>query len=145
MGSRRRQQSTTDLERANDMAQIESQESQESCEPPLRPRSRSSLFFIGTDSRGNWVVRDQAGLCGGLFINRSEALRFAMLENGRRPRAVIMVPGILEFSIGGPAKAVAKDSTGVVEAKAQPTAEFGPHDLVASKPRERGFMVAAHG
>jgi hypothetical protein len=68
-----------------------------------------------------------------------------MLENGRRPRAVIMVPGILEFSIGGPAKAVAKDSTGVVEAKAQPTAEFGPHDLVASKPRERGFMVAAHG
>jgi hypothetical protein len=36
-----------------------------------------------------------------------------MLENGRRPRAVIMVPGILEFSIGGPAKAVAKDSTGV--------------------------------
>jgi len=126
------------------MAQIESQESQESCEPPLRPLSRSSLLFIGTDSRGNWVVRDQAGLCGGLFINRSEALRFAMLENRRRPRAVIMVPDILEFTIGGPAKAVAKDSS-VVEAKAQPTAEFGPHDLVASKPRERGFMVAAHG
>ena len=141
-GSRRRQQSTTDLERANDMTQIESQESQESCEPPLRPLPRSSsLLFIGTDSRGNWVVRDRAGLCGGLFVNRSEALRFAMLENGRRPRAVIMVPGILEFSIGGPAK----DSTGVVEAKAHPTAEFGPHDLVASKPRERGFMVAAHG
>jgi hypothetical protein len=127
------------------MAQIESQESQKSCEPPLRPLSRSSsLLFIGTDSRGNWVVRDQAGLCGGLFINRSEALRFAMLENRRRPRAVIMVPDILEFTIGGPAKAVAKDSS-VVEAKAQPTAEFGPHDLVASKPRERGFMVAAHG
>ena len=87
----------------------------------------------------------QLGRAGsGLFINRSEALRFAMLENGRRPRAVIMVPGILEFSIGGPAKAVAKDSTGVVEAKAQPTAEFGPHDLVASKPRERGFVVVAH-
>jgi hypothetical protein len=129
MGSRRRQQSTTDLERATDMAQIESQESQESCEPPLRPLSRSSLFFIGTDSRGNWVVRDQAGLCGGLFVNRSEALRFAMLENGRHPRAVIMIPGILEFSIGRPAKAAAKDSTGVVEAKAQPTAECGPHDL----------------
>ena len=84
-------------------------------------------------------------MCGGLFINRSEALRFAMLENGRRPRAVIMVPGILEFSIAGPAKAVAKDLTGVVEAKAQPIAEFGPHDLVAGQPRERGFMVAAHG
>jgi hypothetical protein len=127
------------------MAQIKSQESQESRKPPLRPLSRSSLFFIGTDSRGNWVVRDQAGLCGGLFVNRSEALHFAMLENGRCPQAVVMVPGILEFSIGGPAKAVAKDSTGVVEAKAQPRAEFGPHDLLARKRRDRGFMVAAHG
>jgi hypothetical protein len=116
MGSKRRQQSTTDLERENDMAQIESQESQASCEPPLRSLSRSSRFFIGTDRRGNWVVRDQAGLCGGLFVNRSEALHFAMLENGRRPQAVIMVPGILEFSIDGPAKAAAaNDSTGVGE------------------------------
>ena len=96
------------------MAQIESQESQESCKSPLRPLSRSSRFFIGTDRRGNWVVRDQVGLCGGLFVNRSEALHFAMLENGRRPQAVIMVPGILEFSIDGPAKAAAaNDSTGV--------------------------------
>ena len=116
MGSRRRQQSTTDLERENDMAQIESMESQEFCEPPLRPQSRSSLFFIGTDRRGNWVVRDQAGLCGGLFVNRSEALRFAMLENGHRPQAVIMVPGILEFSIDGPAKAAAaNDLTAIAE------------------------------
>ena len=53
-----------------------------------------------------------------------------------------MFPGILEFSIGGPAKAAANDLTGVAETK---TAECGPHDLVASKPRERGFMVAAHG
>ena len=127
------------------MAQIESQESQGSCEPPLRPLSRSSsLLFIGTDSRGNWVVRDPAGLCGGLFVNRSEALHFAMLENGRSPQAVIMVPGILEFSIG-PAKAAANDSTGVVKTKAQPTAEFGPRGLVASKRRERAFTVAAHG
>ena len=107
----------TDPERADDMAQIQAKESPESCEPPLRPLSRSSLLFIGTDSRGHWVVRDQAGLCGGLFVNRSEALRFAMLENGRRPRAVVMVPGILEFRIDGRGKAAAaNDSTGVTEA-----------------------------
>jgi hypothetical protein len=117
MGSRRRLQSTIDLERANDMAQIESVESQDSCESPLRQLSNSSLLFIGTDSHGNWVLKDQAGLCGGLFVNRSEALRFAMLENGRRPRAVIMVPGILEFSIDEQAKAAANDSTGVAEAR----------------------------
>ena len=90
------------------MAQIQTKESQELCEPPLRPLSRSSLFFIGTDSGGNWVVRDRAGLCGGLFVDRSEALRFAMLENGRRPQAVIMVPGILDFSIDGPGKAASR-------------------------------------
>ena len=43
---------TTDPERADDMAQIQAKESQESCEPPLRPLSRSLLLFIGTDSRG---------------------------------------------------------------------------------------------
>jgi hypothetical protein len=97
------------------MAQINPMESEDPCEPPLRPQSRSSLFFIGMDRHGNWVVRDQAGLCGGLFVNRSEALRFAMLENGHRPQAVIMVPEILEFSVDGPAKAAANDATGVAE------------------------------
>jgi hypothetical protein len=99
----------------DDMAQIKSMESEDPCEPPLRPQSRSRLFFIGTDRHGNWVVRDQTRLCGGLFVNRSEALRFAMLENGHRPQAVIMVPGILEFSVDGPATAAANDSTGVAE------------------------------
>ena len=83
----------------------------------MRPAPNASpLFLLGKNRRGNWVVRDQAGLCGGRFVNRPEALRFAMLENGRRPQAVIMVPGVLEFSIDGPAKAAAaNDSTGVAE------------------------------
>jgi hypothetical protein len=61
----------------------------------------SRLFRIGKDSRGNWVVQDQLGLCGGLFADRAEALRFALFENGNRPQAVIMVPGILELELGG--------------------------------------------
>jgi hypothetical protein len=55
--------------------------------------------MIGKDSRGNWVVQDQQGICGGLFVNRAEALRFAMFENGNRPQAVIMVPGVLELDM----------------------------------------------
>lgn len=135
----------SDPERESDMVQIEPLDSHESCEPSLRPLSRSSLVFMGRDSRGNWVVRDHARLCGALFVNRCEALRFAMFENGRRPRAVIMVPGILEFSIGRPAKAVLVDSTGVAEAKPEPAAEVAPRSLFASQLRERGFMVAAQG
>ena len=122
MGSRRRQQSTTDLERATDMAQIKFKVSGKLRASLATSVEIVSLLFIGTDSRGNWVVRDQAGLCGGLFINRSEALRFAMLENGRRPRAVIMFPGKFEFSIGGPAKAAANDSTGVAKRDQRPSA-----------------------
>ena len=63
--------------------------------------SRIPLFLIGRDSRGNWVVQDRQGACGGLFVNRAEALRFAMFENGNRPQAVVMVPGVFELDIGG--------------------------------------------
>ena len=69
-------------------------------EPPSpEPSPRFPLFMIGKDSRGNWVVQDQQGICGGLFINRVEALKFAMFENGNRPQAVIMVPGVLELDM----------------------------------------------
>ena len=67
--------------------------------PPPPSCSRSSLFLVGRNSRGNWVVQDQNGLCGGLFVDRAEALKFAMFENGNRPQAVIMVPGILELDM----------------------------------------------
>jgi len=72
-------------------------------DPPLRPRTTSARFLIGTDSHGRWVVRDQAGLHGGLFVSRAAALRFAMREIDGRPQAVTMVPGILEFCVGRPA------------------------------------------
>jgi hypothetical protein len=69
-------------------------------EPPsLEPNTRIPLFLIGKDRRGNWVVQDQQGICGGLFVNRAEALRFAMFENGNRPQAVVMVPGIFELDM----------------------------------------------
>jgi hypothetical protein len=67
--------------------------------PPSPSCSRSSLFPVGRNSRGNWVVQDQNGLRGGLFVDRAEALKFAMFENGKRPQAVIMVPGILELDM----------------------------------------------
>ncbi len=70
-------------------------------EPPSTSKTKSSLFLIGKNSRGNWVVQDQKGLCGGLFVSRAEALKFAMFENGNRPQAVIMVPENLELDLTG--------------------------------------------
>jgi hypothetical protein len=69
-------------------------------EPPSsRLASLPRLFRIGRDSRGNWVVQDPQGLCGGLFVSRAQAMKFAMFENGNCPQAVIMVPGILELDM----------------------------------------------
>ena len=102
--------------------------------PPYRPSSGYFPFLIGRDSRGNWVVCDQAGRCGAVFVERSEALRFAMLENDHHPRAVIMVPGILDFSIGGPTKAFAKNPKSVAETKSDSATGHGSHGPSKASP-----------
>jgi hypothetical protein len=69
-------------------------------EPPSTELcSKTPVFLIGRDSEGHWVARDTLGLRGGLFVDRSEALKFALFENGNRPQAVVMVPGILELDM----------------------------------------------
>ncbi len=57
----------------------------------------SPYLLVGRDGHGNWIVRDRARGQGRLFIDRAEALRFAMLENRTRPTAVVMMPTILEL------------------------------------------------
>jgi len=69
-------------------------------EPPSC-NSKSRQFLVGRNSRGNWVVRDRDGLSGGFFVDRTEALKFAMFENGNRPQAVVMVPYLLELDMNG--------------------------------------------
>ena len=73
-------------------------------EPPswLRP----PLFMVGQDTRGNWVVQDQKGIRGGLFVNREAALRYVRSENGFKPQAVVMVSGGIELDINRNASAL---------------------------------------
>jgi len=68
-------------------------------EPPSR--LRTPFFMVGQDSRGHWVVRDQNGARGGLFVNRAEALRYIRSENGSHPYPTVMVAGIFELDIAG--------------------------------------------
>jgi hypothetical protein len=63
-------------------------------------QSASPLFLIGQDSRGSWVVQDQNGLRGGLFVSQAAARKFALFENGDRPELVIFVPGVFELDLG---------------------------------------------
>ena len=66
-------------------------------EPPSC--AKPPLFMIGQDGRGNWVVQDQNGVRGGLFVDRAEALRYVRFENGNRPQAVVTVSGVLELDL----------------------------------------------
>jgi hypothetical protein len=51
--------------------------------------------------RGRWIVRDEKGLVGGLFVDRAAAVRFALFESDYVPGAVCCVPdGML--SVLGP-------------------------------------------
>jgi hypothetical protein len=74
-------------------------------EPPSSNGS-ASLFFVGKNSRGNWVVQDEHGVRGGLFLDRIQALKFARFENGGGSRAVIMVKEPFELDMR-PARGIA--------------------------------------
>ena len=56
---------------------------------------------MGQDSKGNWVVQDQKGICGGLFVDRDAAMRFVRMENGYRPAIVVMVSNNIELKVTG--------------------------------------------
>ncbi len=78
----------------------EPQENQQDKPPSCRS---AQIFFIGRNSRGHWVVQDQYHTCGGLFVDRAEAVRYAMFENGRKRQAVVMVPETMELDLGASA------------------------------------------
>jgi hypothetical protein len=60
---------------------------------------RIPLFMVGQDGHGNWVVQNQNGTRGGLFVDRIDALRFVRSENANRTQAYIAIRGILELDM----------------------------------------------
>jgi hypothetical protein len=72
--------------------------------------SRSPLLFIGRNRSGCWIVRDQSGTRGGLFVSRAEAYRFALFESDYRPQAIVVTPGFLELNMSASPKAAANDT-----------------------------------
>jgi hypothetical protein len=60
---------------------------------------KSSLFMVGQDSHGNWVVQDQSGIRGGLFVDQAEAPRFVRFENADHPEAFVMIDEMFELDM----------------------------------------------
>lgn len=47
-------------------------------------------FLVGRDADGHWLAIETHGRGGGIFADRSAALRYAAAETAHRPRAVRM-------------------------------------------------------
>ena len=69
-------------------------------EPPSCS-SPSAIVLIGKNSRGNWVAQQQNGLYGGLFVNRAQAVKYALFENGNHPETIVELPREIELDMGG--------------------------------------------
>src|SRR5260370_23170454 len=69
-------------------------------EPPSC-NSASTVVFIGKNSRGNWVAQEQSGLYGGLFVNRAQAVKYALFENGHHPETIVELSREIELDMGG--------------------------------------------
>jgi hypothetical protein len=63
------------------------------------PTCGSHLVIIGRDSRGNWVAKEQNGLFGGLFVNRAQAMKYALFENGDHPATIVLTGNIVELDL----------------------------------------------
>jgi hypothetical protein len=72
-------------------------------EPPSCSPAASALVFIGRNRRGEWVAREQNGLFGGLFVNRAQAVKYALFENGHHPETIVELPREVEIDILSPA------------------------------------------
>ncbi|WP_407181348.1 hypothetical protein [Bradyrhizobium sp. STM 3562] len=71
-------------------------------EPPSCSSAASTLVLIGRNRRGEWVACEQHGLFGGLFINRAQAIKYALFENGHHPEAIVELPRDVEIDILSP-------------------------------------------
>jgi hypothetical protein len=69
-------------------------------EPPSCS-SASTIIFIGKNRRGNWVAQEQNGLYGGLFVNRAQAFKYALFENGHHPETIVELKREIELDMGG--------------------------------------------
>jgi hypothetical protein len=67
-------------------------------EPPSCSAA-STIVFIGRNRRGQWVAQEQNGLYGGLFVNRAQALKYALFENGHHPETIIELSREIELNM----------------------------------------------
>lgn len=68
-------------------------------EPPSCSVTASTIVFIGKDRSGHWIAQQQDGLYGGLFVNRAQAVKYALFENGHHAETIVELPRGVELDM----------------------------------------------
>jgi hypothetical protein len=68
-------------------------------EPPSCSSAALPLVFIGRNHKGDWVAQEQNGLYGGLFVNRAQAIKYALFENGHHPETIVELSREIELDM----------------------------------------------
>ena len=68
-------------------------------EPPSCS-SASAIVFIGKNKGGRWDAQEQNGLYGGVCVNRAQALKYALVENGHHLEMVVELSREIELDMG---------------------------------------------
>jgi len=69
-------------------------------EPPSCSGAAPTIVFIGQNNLGQWIAQEQNGLYGGLFINRAQAVKYALFENGNHPETIVELSRKIELEPG---------------------------------------------
>ena len=69
-------------------------------EPPSCSGAAPTIVFIGQNNLGQWIAQEQNGLYGGLFINRAQAVKYALFENGNHPETIVELSRKIELKPG---------------------------------------------
>lgn len=66
---------------------------------PSSCRPATPTVFVGRNRCGNWIACEQNGIFGGLFVNRAQAVKYALHKNGHHPEAIIELSREIELDI----------------------------------------------
>ena len=69
-------------------------------EPPSCSGAAPTIVFIGQNNLGQWIAQEQNGLYGRLFINRAQAVKYALFENGNHPETIVELSRKIELEPG---------------------------------------------
>ena len=58
---------------------------------PKEHQKDFTVFLVGQDGHGHWVVQENHGLVEGLFVSREDAIRFARDEHDKVRGSLVML------------------------------------------------------